>query len=96
MKNSDRNHLRRLLGWVRCEIGQSPDELVATVKSIAPAIGDIDDAAKRRMVEAHDKARNVPIYVRQAVKQLDRYVNKIGEVVDSPELGRIAPPEKEK
>ena len=30
MKRSDLNHLRRLVAWARCEIGQSPDELVTT------------------------------------------------------------------
>ena len=37
MKQSDINHLRRLLGWVRTEIGQDPDELVQTMTGV---VGD--------------------------------------------------------
>jgi hypothetical protein len=81
MKHSDINHLRRLLGWVRCEIGQSPDEVAATVKSILPAIGPVGDAAQRRLVEAHDTARAVPKYVRDAIQALEKNV-ATGDVVD--------------
>ena len=35
MKRSDLNHLRRLVAWARCEIGQPPDEHVATVHHLA-------------------------------------------------------------
>ena len=35
MKRSDLNHLRRLVAWARCEIGQSPDELVTTMRNLA-------------------------------------------------------------
>ena len=35
MKRSDLNHLRRLVAWARCEIGQPPDEHVATVQHLA-------------------------------------------------------------
>ena len=35
MKRSDLNHLRRLVAWVKCEIGQSPDELVTTMRNLA-------------------------------------------------------------
>jgi hypothetical protein len=67
------NHLRRLIGWVRCEVGQTPDELVQTVQSIAgkaPAL-DVGDEGKARLVQAHQAASNVPKYVRQAMKALD-------------------------
>jgi hypothetical protein len=73
MKQSELHQLRRLLGWVRCEIGQTPDELTATVLGIAAGIDTgITDDAKRRLVEAHDKARNVPKYIREAVKALEK------------------------
>ena len=35
MKRSDLNHLRRLVAWVQCEIGQSTDELVTTMRNLA-------------------------------------------------------------
>lgn len=83
MKRSDINHLRRLIGWVSCEIGQSPEELVATVKKMLPGTGNIGDDAKQRIVEAHDRARNVPAYVRDAVKALRKTVGEQGEIVDA-------------
>ncbi len=83
MNRAQANHLRKLLAWVRCEIGQSPDELVETVRSIsAKWSGPISPDAERRLVEAHDKARNVPKYVREAIKSLERLIEP-GEVLDS-------------
>ena len=36
MKRIDLNHLRRLVAWVKCEIGQPPpDELVTTMRNLA-------------------------------------------------------------
>lgn len=94
MKQSELNHLRRLLGWVRCEIGQSPDELVATIRELAAAgIRPEDpDGAHRRLVEAHDRARSVPKYVREAVKALEG-LTRPGEAVPGTvrEVQRIDP-----
>lgn len=86
------NHLRRLLGWVSCEIGQSAEELVATVGEILPAIGEPDDAAKQRLVESHAKSAAVPAYVRQAVKQLSVVLREIdGDIVDGEVSGSSLP-----
>lgn len=94
MKQSDLAHLRRLLGWVRCEIGQSPEELRAAVRSIAAAAGmpPPGPGAQQRMVDSYDKARSVPQYVRAAVKALERTVGTVGPVVDlqARERRRIA------
>ena len=73
MKRSDLNHLRRLVAWVKCEIGQSPDEMVKTMRNLAERGITTDAAGKARMVQAYDAARSVPKYVRDAVKALDRY-----------------------
>lgn len=70
LSQAEINHLRRLVGWVDCEIGQSPEEMIETVKGIAPAIGDLSDEAKQRLVASHEKAASVPKYVRQAIKAL--------------------------
>lgn len=83
MKRSDLNHLRRLVAWVSCEIGQSPDELVATMRNLAERGITTDDAGKARMVQAHDAARSVPKYVRDAVKALGAYARAPGEVLTS-------------
>ncbi len=78
------NHLRRLLGWVRCEVWQSPEEFVETLKRIAPAVGTPDAAAKRRLAETYEKAASVPKYVRAAIKALEPVVREAeGEVVDA-------------
>lgn len=83
MKQSDLNHLRRLVGWVRCEIGQSPSELVETCREIAAlGIEPESDAAKQRLVEAHDRARAVPQYIRAAVKAMEKMLNEPGAVIE--------------
>ena len=77
------NHLRRLIGYVRCEILQSPDELVATVQSIMPAIGEINEEGKQRLVESYEKAIAVPKYVRDAIRSLEKVViENQGEILD--------------
>lgn len=73
------NHLRRLIGYVRCEIMQSPDELVATVKS--PYEG------KQRLVESYEKAIAVPKYVRDAIRALNMVIiENQGEILDANEI----------
>lgn len=94
MKQSDLTHLRRLVAWVRCEIGQTPDELVETVRNLAErGITADSDAAMARMVQAHDDARSVPKYIRDAVKALEAYASRPALTVDEPErTKRIAGP----
>lgn len=74
MKRSEINHLRRLLGWVRCDIGQAPADMQATMIDIADKLDNppIDDAAKGRLVEGYRRAEAVPQYVRDAVKALEK------------------------
>lgn len=87
MKRSDINHLRRLIAWVDCEVGQSPDDMVKTVQTITAKIGEqnIDDEGKHRLVEAHDKSRNVPKYVRDALTALRKVTQDVGQVVGEAE-----------
>lgn len=68
------NHLRRLLGWVRCDIGQSPDEYVETVRYITDRIGVPDESGQQRVMQAYREAKAVPQYVRAAVKALERVI----------------------
>ncbi|MFY2035819.1 hypothetical protein ACOTDT_19145 [Achromobacter xylosoxidans] len=74
MKPSDFNHLRRLLGWVRCDIGQDPAGQQQTMIDIAAKLGPaaIDADAKARLVEGYRRAKAVPVYVRDAVKALEK------------------------
>ena len=78
------NHLRRLLGWARCEVWQSPEEFVETLRSIAPAVGTPGPEAKQRLAETYEKAASVPKYVRAAIKALEPVVKEAeGEIVDA-------------
>jgi len=83
LSKAEVNHLRRLIGYVRCEIMQSPDELVATVQSICPTIGEISEEGKQRLVESYEKAIAVPKYVRDAIKALEKVIiENQGEILD--------------
>lgn len=94
MRQSELNHLRRLLGWVRCEIGPTPDEFVAIAQKIAPTVGEVSDDGKRRLVEYHDRARSVPKYIREAVKALEKLTGPGDDIGDAePTLRKLdAPP----
>lgn len=86
LSKSQVGHLRQLLGWVAGEIGQSPEEMAETLKTIASSLSldKIDDEGKERIVAAYTKAQNVPSYVRSAVKQLRIAIkDQPGEVVDA-------------
>ncbi|QYJ20213.1 hypothetical protein KYT87_21410 [Achromobacter sp. ES-001] len=80
MKQSDLNHLRRLLGWVRCDIGQSPGERQQTMIDVADGLRhpEISREAKARMVEAYHRAESIPLYVRAAVKALEKALTNGG------------------
>lgn len=88
---SDLNHLRRLLGYMRCEVGQSPQELVATVQSILSTTRETTSDGKQRLIEAHTKAQNVPKYVRAAIKALEKSLAKEHDIVDGELATRALP-----
>lgn len=73
---SDVNHLRRLLGYVRCEIGPEPEEVVDTVRMIAGKCGPISDEGKQRLVQHYQHSARVPKYVRDAIKALEKVVRE--------------------
>lgn len=84
MKQSEINHLRRLIGWARCEVGQPPEELVTMVQDFAQRGLDMsNDHAQRAMVEAHDRARSVPKYIREAITALEKYVGTVHPAEDA-------------
>ena len=84
MTAAQRNHLRLLLGWVRCSSGvfQSPDEYMATMRKIAPFV-DPDKEGIARLAEGMHKAESVPQYVRRAIKALEPLVREDGGVIDA-------------
>ena len=65
------NHLRRLLAWVRGEVGQTPQEMVETLRGLGP-MPDPSAEAKARLVDSYKRAEAVPKYVRTAVKALEK------------------------
>ena len=89
IKQSDINHLRRLLGYVRCEIGCDEQE---TIKRYAELSGvfdhDLDEAAKQRIVESIRKAASVPQYIRRALAALEKVVKESGDTVDAETLDK--------
>ncbi len=89
------NHLRRLLGWMRCEVGQTPEEQRETMRSIAHALTEYpDEAAQGRLMESYDRAASIPKYVRAAIKSLARVVREqTGEIVEAKrETNRLEAP----
>ena len=83
LTKSEVKHLRLLLGWLDCEIGPSPKEMIAMAKELAPTIGKITVGAALRMNAALEKSESVPVYVRSAVKALQKtLVKNVGEVID--------------
>ena len=102
MKQSDLNHLRRLLGWIRCDIGQAPGEMVQTMIDVAGKLGnpEISPEAQGRLMESYRRAEAVPIYVRDAVKALEKVVAATGRQPAAAALGadlvlkRLAPRRK--
>ena len=79
------NHLRRLLGWLRCEVGQTPDEWIATLADLSERLDGVvlDDAAKVRLVEWHRHLDSIPKYIRAGIKALEPVVKEAeGETVD--------------
>lgn len=76
------NHLRRLLAWVRGEVGQTPQEMVETLRGLGP-MPEPSAEAKARLVDSYKRAEAVPKYVRAAVKALEKLLLKQeGTIVD--------------
>lgn len=71
---SDSNHLRRLLEWMSCEIGQAPEEMINTLSDISPAIGEVSREGKERISQSYQKSKDVPKYIRNAIKALKKKV----------------------
>jgi len=81
------NHLRRLLGWVRCEIGQAPEDYVATLQDVTSMLGHppLSDDRKDAIRDAHLASHAIPQYVRAAVTALEKLlVKQEGAVIDVP------------
>lgn len=72
LTDAEVNHLRRLLGWVRCEAGSTPEEICNALVQIAPTLNcQVDNGGKQRITEWYEKSVSVPKYVRAAIKSLE-------------------------
>lgn len=90
LTNAEINHLRKLIGWVICEIGPSPEEHIDIVKKIAPAFKDgISEEGQVRLLESHHKYKSIPKYVRNAIKALEKTTSSapIGDTGECPYCG---------
>jgi hypothetical protein len=74
MTEAEVNHLRRVLAWLRREMGQEPAEMVAMVNDMAAKLGPLEDpeGARMRLQSGYDHAASYPAYVRQGVKMLTK------------------------
>lgn len=77
MTEAQVNHLRRLLAWMRCEMGQEPAEMVAMTGEIIEKLGGPDaitdkEGARQRLQAGYEKSASYPAYIRQAVKMLTK------------------------
>lgn len=82
------NHLRRLVAWVSCDIGQAPEEMVSTLKELSGlgAIGPLSTEAKGELVRMHAKAEAVPKYIRAAVKALRKTIAARPDGIEDAEV----------
>lgn len=89
IKQSDINHLRRLLGYVKCEIGGDEQETIQRYAELSGIVDhDLDEAAKQRIVESVRKAASVPQYIRRAVAALEKVVKEAdGNTIDAEDFG---------
>lgn len=79
---SDVNHLRRLLAYIDLELGQEPEAMATTIRSIVHC-AQADAEGVKRLADAYDRSVAVPLYVRAAIKALKaRLVKGDGEIVD--------------
>ncbi len=77
-KESDVNHLRRLLAWMRCEYmldeHMQRGYLQGLKESVEHGIVDKASAEERIANKAKEINNNVPAYIRQAHKMLSRAI----------------------
>lgn len=89
MTEAQVNHLRRLLAWMRCEMGQEPAEMITMTNAIVAKIGPLSDpeGARLRVQADYDHAASYPAYIRQGVRMLTmalRDHERAAGVIDQP------------
>lgn len=78
LTDADVNHLRRLLGWLRCEYNLSEEGQrgMLTGLNMAVAAGAPVERAQAVLDDEVKRIRHVPAYIRQAVKMLTKAVRE--------------------
>ncbi len=83
LTRAEMNHLRRLIGWVRCEVGAEPEEIVTATKEALDHFQGVSEDGKRRLLEYYQKSAAIPKYIRSAIKALEKVcLEEPAEVVD--------------
>lgn len=89
LTGAEMNHLRRLIGWVRCEVGAEPEEIVTAAKEALVHFQCVTEDGKQQLLEHYQKSVAVPNYIRAAVKALEKVCHEEPtEVVDGELVAR--------
>ncbi|MCL0277520.1 hypothetical protein M2R41_14650 [Pseudomonas aeruginosa] len=89
LTRAEMNHLRRLIGWVRCEVGAEPEEIVTAAKEALDQFQGVSEDGKRRLLEHYQKSAAIPKYIRAAIKALEKVcLEDPTEVVDGELVAR--------
>ncbi len=89
LTRAEMNHLRRLIGWVRCEVGAEPEEVVAAAKEALDHFQCVTEDGKQRLLEHYQKSVAVPNYIRAALKALEKVcLEEPAEVVNGELVAR--------
>ncbi len=89
LTRAEMNHLRRLIGWVRCEVGAEPEEIVTAAKETLDHFQGVSEDGKHRLLEHYQKSAAVPKYIRAALKALEKVcLEDPTEVVDGELVAR--------
>ncbi len=74
LSKAEVNHLRLLLGWMRCSEGvfQSPEEIKATWRDLNDhgVTPSANNETRARLMEHYNLSADVPKYIRHALKML--------------------------
>ena len=76
LSDAEVNHLRRLLGWMKCEYNLSPEGQRGFVVGLTKAVEDGAPVERAQQVldEEVERVGRIPAYIRQAIKMLDKAV----------------------
>lgn len=79
MIQSNINHLRRLLAWMECEYCLNPASQKGLLNGLNCAVGNglaSQEKADAILADASRKSMQCPVYIRQAVRALQKMIAK--------------------